>query len=150
MIRIQKIYSTTSILDLPITNLHLSITSPRTYKSFQELLTCNSPINDSIIHAYTSILTFQFPTVKTVDTNFSRDLFRFGWKESYKKYFLHSSSSKYAKRTRTKPTLDHPIILLPLHIMDSHWIALVHQRIDDLIHFFYLDDMNSSNTAHII
>ena len=108
------------------------------------------PINDSIIHAYTSILTSQFPNVKTVDTTFSRDLFRHDWIHSYNKYFLHSSSSKYAKRTKTKPNLDHPIILMPFYIMDSHWVTLVRRKFDDRIHFFYSDHMNSSNTTHLI
>jgi hypothetical protein len=85
-----------------------------------------------------------------VDTNFSRDLFRLGWIPAYNKYSLHSSSSRYANKTRTKPTLYTPIILMPLHVQDSHWVSLIRRNIDGRLHFYYADDMNSPNTAHMI
>lgn len=96
--------------------------------------------------SYLSILASSSNHIKAVDTNFSHDLIRHGWNYSYKKYFLHLSSSKYARKTKTKPTLETPIILIPFHINDS----ITRQQVNGHIDFYYADNMNSSNIAHII
>jgi len=65
-------------------------------------------------------------------------------------YFLNTNSSNYAKKKQSKPTLNTLINLFAIHIHDSHEVTLVHWHVNGRIHFYYADDMNSSNTAHII
>jgi hypothetical protein len=85
-----------------------------------------------------------------MDTHFSRDLFRKGWNNAFKKYFLHSKSSRYAECTKSKPTLNTKTIVIPIHINGSHWVALVHRNSKGKIHFFYADDMNSNKTETMV
>jgi hypothetical protein len=46
----------------------------------------------------------------------------------------------------SKPTLDTPIITIPIHIHGSHWVTLTCRRLNSSVIFFYSDDMNSAHT----
>jgi len=129
---------------------NISIIYLTTPKQYYRLLSYNSPVNDTILQSYLSLLTYRSHYIKAVDTNFSWDFFSFGWEVAYQKYFLNPNSSNYAKKNKTKPTLNTPTIIIPIHINGAHWVALVHQNMNGHIHFLYADDMNSSTTASSI
>jgi hypothetical protein len=97
---------------LLLTQIHSKIS----HSSFLQLLSYNSPVNDSFIHSYTSRLTSTSQDIKAVDTNFSRDLTTFGWQSAFKKYFLHNTSSKYAKLNVQKQDLH----LIPLSYLSLY------------------------------
>lgn len=86
----------------------------------------------------------------SVDTNFSRDLQRFRWKQAYQKYFLHATSSSFARRHHLKPTLASKTILIPYHIHGSHWVAVARKIVNDEIYFLYADDLNLAQTEESV
>ena len=51
------------------------------------------------------------------------------------------------KKTKTKPTLLSPIIIIPLHVNLFHWVSLVRRVRGDKVFFYYCDDLNSSSCA---
>jgi hypothetical protein len=116
------------------------------HSSFCDLLTFNSPIDDTIIQGFLLHICSVIEGSHAVDTNFSRDLSIRGWLYTFNKYFLHEHSSRYAKTTKLKPTLDSPSIFIPIHIHGAHWVGLICHRIRDTIVFLYSNDMNSDNT----
>ena len=90
--------------------------------SFHDLLTFNSPINDTVIQSFLSRICSVIEGSHAVDTNFSRDLFTRGWQYAYDTYFLHEHSSHYARSTKLKLTLDSLTIFIPIHIHGAHWV----------------------------
>jgi hypothetical protein len=118
--------------------------------SFSKLLQFGQPIDDSIIQSFLTIMVANNPKTKVLDTNFSRDLINKGWEAAFYKYFLHSSSSRYAQRSQKKTTINTPIILIPFHIHDAHWVTITHRIIQNRVYFLYSDDMNSPNTKERI
>jgi hypothetical protein len=131
-----------SINDSPIPSI--------SYQSYYDLLTYGCPINVTIIHAFLTILRSSFPHIHYLDTNFSTALSQCGWEFAYHKYFLHQNSSRYAKSTHTKPLINSPTILIPIYISSSHWVALVHQIINNITYFLFSDDLNTPNTFNIV
>jgi len=63
---------------------------------------------------------------------------------------LMTQSPPYAatlsRKMNSKPTLDMPIITIPIHIQGSHWFALTRRQINKKNVFIYSDDMNSAHT----
>jgi hypothetical protein len=114
--------------------------------SFVNLLTFQSPIDDSIIHHILDIMHQTNTSYKFLDTNFTSSLIQNGWSHAYLKFFLHENSSRFAHSTKVKPTLSSDIILIPVFIHASLWVAIVHRLIHGKVHFFYTDDLNSTNT----
>jgi len=121
-----------------------------TNNSFVNLLTFHSPIDDSIMHHILHILYQTNSSFKFLDTNFSSSLIQKGWSHAYQKFFLHENTSRFAQSTKVKPTLSAEIILIPFFIHASHWVAIVRRLIDGKVHFFYSDDLNSTNTYESI
>jgi hypothetical protein len=95
-----------------------------TQMSFQHLLQYGHMTDDTILHALLTSFRNSFPSIHFLDTNFHRDLSRWGWKYAFQRYFLHTSSSQYTQRTMAKPTIHASTIMIPIHINDSHWVAL--------------------------
>lgn len=118
--------------------------------SFTDLLTFNSPINDSIIQHVLHILHLSNSSYKYLDTNFSSSLLQKGWYYAYQKFFLHENSSRYAHSTKVKPTLCSDIILIAFFVQASHLVVIVRRFIRGIVHFFYTDDLNSLNTYDLI
>jgi len=136
--------------DLPLTTAHGTLLPLITNLSFIELLSFNSPINDSIIHGALQVLHHFDSSLKSLDTNFSDSLLHHGWAPTFKKYFLHENSSRYAKTTKHKPNLFDHTIIIPYFVQGSHWVALVRRNISNQIYFYYSDDLNSPNTYNSI
>jgi hypothetical protein len=115
-------------------------------QSFSHLINPNSMTDDTIITSFLIRLCYAVPNTSFVDTNFSRNLQRVGWKPTYQKYFLHSTSSSYTRRCRQKPTLESETILIPYRIHGSHWVAIARRIVNREILFLYADDLNSAQT----
>jgi hypothetical protein len=114
--------------------------------SFQALMTYGSPIDDTIIHQYLCNLSPANPTIKFLGTNFHREFSKHGWEMAYCKYFLHENSSQYSKCINHKPTLFSLIIIIPIHVHQSHWVIVTRRIVGDKIFYFYTNDLNSSDT----
>jgi hypothetical protein len=90
------------------------------------------------------------PEIYFLDTNFHREIAIHGWAHAYHKYFLHESSSRYAKLTQFKPTLSTPIIVLPIHINSFHWVVITRGIISNQTYFLYADDLNLENSYELL
>lgn len=114
------------------------------------LLSHGTATNDEVIHQYLSVLRTFSDDVSFVDTNFSRDLKEKRWPYAYQKYF-DTPTHCHRQRTTLKPSLaSSPIILIPIHINEFHWVALACRRINNKILFLYSDDLNNDNTESIV
>ena len=113
-------------------------------------MTYGSPIDNTIMHYYLCSLSNTDPTIKFLDTNFHRDFVKHGWDVAHRKHFLHENSSRHSKHTNFKPTLYSPIILIPIHVHQSHWVILTWRIIGERILFLFADDLNSSNIEESI
>jgi hypothetical protein len=120
------------------------------YRSVHNLLSYGSPTDVSIIHSFLTYFWKSFPGSHAVDTNFHRYFMRLGWEKAFHKFFLHSHSSNYAKKTQMKPTLNSQSMLIPIRIIVCHWVALVWRVHDDRTYFLYSDDMNLANVADTV
>jgi len=58
-------------------------------KSFADLIKYNSPIDDSIIFTYLTILGKHYPDIYQLDSNFHWDLRTHGWIYAYTAYFYN-------------------------------------------------------------
>lgn len=94
------------------------------YLSFHHLLQHGQMTDDSILQAFLQCLRFTFPQTVFLNTNFHRKLSQNGWASAYGTFCLHSDSSRYAKKTQSKPTINSDVILIPFHVNGCHWIAL--------------------------
>jgi len=112
---------------------------------FLELITYDSPIKDSVMHAFLCALKSSNKEIFFLDTYFHRDLVNVGWPYTSHKYFLHESSSRHAKSTQFKPSLQASTIIIPIRINNSHWIALTRRIINGITYFLYADDLNNEN-----
>jgi hypothetical protein len=140
----------TSQLSNSITDLHGSTIPSINHLSFRQLLQFGSPINDSIMRTFLSLLHKNNEDIHTLDTNFHRVLCSKGWDAAFKAFFLHEHSSKHAKKTKNKPTISSSNITIPLHVDSSHWIILVQRVINNRVFFFYCDDLNNKkHESHI-
>jgi len=116
-------------------------------KSFADLIKYNSPIDDSIIFIYLTILRKHYPDIYPLDTNFHRDLRIHGWNHAYTTYFYNEQRPRgRTQRNILKPTLNSSSIIIPNHIYNSHWIMLCQRVIGQQTFFLYADDLNSKNT----
>jgi len=120
------------------------------HQSFYDLLTFDTPIDDSIIDSFLHVLKTFIPHISYVDTIFSTELSKKGWDFSFCIYFQHTNSSWYAHTTKWKPTLDDTNINIPIYISSCPWVALVRRVINEAIFFLYSDDMNSSSTFETV
>jgi len=111
-----------------------------------ELLTYDSPIKDSVMHAFLCALKSSKRDVFFLDTYFHWDLIHKGWLFAFHKYFLHESSSRHAKSTQFKPTLQASTIIIPIHINNTHLIAITRKIIDGITYFLYANDLNNENS----
>jgi len=111
-----------------------------------ELLTYDSPIEDSVMHAFLCALKSSKRDIFFLDTYFHWDLIHKGWLFAFHKYFLHESSSRHAKSTQFKPTLQASTIIIPIHINNSHLIAITRKIIDGITYFLYANDLNNENS----
>jgi len=68
------------------------------YLSFHHLLQHGQMTDDSILQAFLQCLRFTFPQTFFLNTNFHRELSQNGWASAYGTFFLHSDSSRYAKK----------------------------------------------------
>ncbi len=151
IILIQQTFSLS--LDLPDNITSLSANSHSnsiSYQSFAELLSHDSPINDTIILSFLSLVRTQNGQIKVKDTQFSYFIKQYGWDMAFKNFFLHHNSSTYAKCIAQKPTLSTPTIIFPFHIHGTHWVTVVQRIINHEILFFYSDDMNNKNTEETV
>jgi len=117
-----------------------------TYSHFSDFISFDLPIRDSIIHSFLCALKSIGPEIYFLDTNFHRELATHGWTYAYHKYFLHESSSRYAKLTQFKPTLSAPVIVIPIHLNSFHWVVITKRIIGNRTYFLYADDLNSDNS----
>jgi len=85
-----------------------------------------------------------------LNTNFHRDFHQHGWGYAFSKYFLHDQSSRYAKISWFKPSIHSYIIIIPIHISNSHWISLTHCVLGQQTYFLYSNDLNSQNMEESI
>jgi hypothetical protein len=136
----------------PITNTQGHLIPLVSHKSFCDLLTHGSPVNDFILHGFLSVICSSQQNVQFVDTTFSRFLYSHGWENVFRLFFLHQNSSSYAKCLNRKPCADIPSILFPIPIQESHWVAVICRIINNRVHLylFFLDDMNNANTEETI
>jgi len=117
-----------------------------TYQSFLHLLQYGQMTDDSILQSFLHSLRRSHPQTFYLNTNFHRVLSQQGWDSAYNTFFLHNDSSRYAKRTTSKPSIDTDTILIPIHIHGCHWVALARKKICQDTYFLYADDLNSPNT----
>jgi hypothetical protein len=103
-----------------------------------------------VIHSFLLVLKSSTTNLHFLDTDFHRDLYIHGWNYAYLKYFQQKNSSRHAQTTKFKPSLKSATIIIPIHINDNHWIALVRRTIETKTYFFYSDDLNSSNSEETI
>jgi hypothetical protein len=104
------------------------------WSSFQQLLTYNSPNNDSIIHTFLSVVCSNHADICALDTNFHRDLCTQGWQRAYSKFFL-LTIAPILPVAFAQNQLDTPTILIPIHINGSHWVAVVCCQINEKVFF---------------
>jgi len=50
----------------------------------------------------------------------------------------------------SQPNLSRDDILVPIHVYNNHWIALVRKIKSGIVHFYYSDDLNNSRTESTI
>lgn len=61
--------------------------------------------------------------------------------EHVRRWFASSSG----RQCNDKPKLSgEPVIIIPCHVNNNHWVALVHREISGRVCFYYADDMNIS------
>jgi hypothetical protein len=122
-----------------------------TTSNFRDLISYNHPINDSIIHQYLTILCNFSNDMYFLDTFFFRDLCQHGWEYSHSKYFLSESTRNIYKGSKSKPPqYGVPIILIPVHINDNHWVAVTRRETHQKVSFYYSDDLNLYNMEKYI
>ncbi|MFN9982180.1 MAG: hypothetical protein ACK53Y_19795, partial [bacterium] len=46
--------------------------------------------------------------------------------------------------------MNDPVILIPCHVNNNHWVGIARRRIHDRVYFFYADDLNSGTTKQDI
>jgi hypothetical protein len=49
-----------------------------------------------------------------------------------------------------KPLVSSPIIVIPIHLNQSHWVILTQRVIGDSTYFLYADDLNSTNNEDTV
>jgi hypothetical protein len=74
--------------------------------SLLQLLTYDSPIDDSVIHTFISSVCATQTEILSLDTNFHRILSSQGWPCANHTFFLHKNSSNYSKK-RIKSNFNH-------------------------------------------
>jgi hypothetical protein len=108
------------------------------------------PISDSIIHEFLFSLKTTYQSICFTNTNFHREFTNQGWDFAFKRYFIHEASSRYSKKTKFKPSITSSIIIIPIHIHQSHWVMLSRRVIGSQTIFLYADDLNSKNTKNYL
>lgn len=73
-----------------------------------------------------------------------------GWPTALQTYFLHSSSSRYAHRTKSKPCFDSATILIPFHVHGAHWVTIARWMVSGRTYFLCSDNLNSARTEALI
>jgi hypothetical protein len=149
--RITDIVALTSVNpNAPISSFDNTLIHQITRQSFHNLIMHGSPIDDSIIHSYLCFLSDTHPNIKFLDSNFHREFARHGWDHAFRKYFLHETSYRYSKKLHLKPLVNSPIIIIPIHLNQSHWVILTRRVIGDSTYFLYADDLNSTNNEDTV
>jgi Ulp1 family protease len=120
------------------------------YLSFYHLLQYGQMTDDSIIQAFLQCLRISFPQTYFLNTNFHRELSQNGWASAFSIFFLHNGSSRYAKKTQSKPSINSDNIVIPIHIHGCHWVALARHIIGSRTFFLYAYDLNSASTFDTI
>ncbi len=54
------------------------------------------------------------------------------------------------KKMHLKPLINSPIIIIPIHLNQSHWVILSRRIIGDRTYFLYADDLNSPNNEDTV
>ncbi len=86
-----------------------------------------------------------------LDTNIFLDLTQQGWEYAHQKYFLHEHSRHRNRKLKNKPTQQGtPIILIPIHINNYHWVAVTRHETQTTTRFYISDDMNIPEAATYI
>lgn len=117
-------------------------------KDIQNLITHGQVTSDHTMLIYLKLLsdTYEIPYLYT---DFIPRLQHEGW-NTVRRYFSNPSR-RSRKRSLTRPDIsDEPAIIIPAHIQDSHWLALVRREINNQVIFLYSDDMNCSRTEQDI
>jgi hypothetical protein len=119
-----------------------------TRNDIQSLLTHGRPTNDHVMLLYIKIVsdTYKIPFLYT---DFIPRLINEGW-INVERYF--SDPSRHTRRrTLNRPNMGgEPAIIIPAHINESHWLALVRREYNNKVLFLYADDMNSPTTERDI
>jgi hypothetical protein len=118
-----------SYQDTAIKNLNDDVVPLVNHLSFTNLLMYGSMTDDSIFASFFSIINSNHPNIDYLDTNFHRTLIRDGWQHAFQTFFLHPTSSNYARQNRLKPLITSPTLIIPIHVHESHWVALVRRII---------------------
>ncbi len=84
--------------------------------------------------------------VRFVDSFFVTTIRTRGWCTAYEQFFLHPSSHRHSRTSGFKPQISDPVIMIPCHINDNHWVAVVRRNMNWNISFWYSDDFNSAST----
>lgn len=109
----------------------------------RSLLTHNEPTNDAIITLYTTCLCIKYG-ISQVSTQFITKLKEEGW-ATVQNYFANNTRAH--RRTHSRPYKNgEPVILIPAHVQSCHWVAIVHQEINNVVYFLYADDLNNHTT----
>ena len=113
---------------------------------FSHLMSHGSPIDNLIIYNYLLQLQHEKKKTSFLDIYFFPDLPDSGWESMFTTYFRCKDHTNKGFSPQIKPSCDGNNILIPIHIDESHWVAVSRQSFNDKIIFLYADDLNSSIT----
>jgi hypothetical protein len=112
-------------------------------KDLQDVVSYGSEINDTIVIFFLELIchplniTFLYP-------DFLPRLRQHGWSDLLR-YFANPQRRTKARSIYRPDKAGEPTILIPLHVQNSHWIALARKKIGHRTYFLYSDDMNNTN-----
>jgi hypothetical protein len=75
--------------DCHFSSIYSRMITSTSVSSLLQLLTCDSPINDSVINTFLSTVCATQTEILSLDTNFHRILRSQGWQYAYHTFFLH-------------------------------------------------------------
>jgi hypothetical protein len=108
------------------------------------LIDPGSPINQQIINFFLHQFSAQFDT-NFLDTGFFSLLRDNGWNRVQSWVIPRRASNR-----RPSSLLECPVLSIPCHINDCHWVAVTRRIVSGQVYFLYADDMNSKQSENIV
>jgi hypothetical protein len=117
-------------------------------KDIQNLISHGKVTFDNTMLIYINMIseTYDIPHLYT---DFIPRLQNKGWGNVIRYFSNPSRNSR--RRSLTRPDITgEPAIIIPTHIYESHWIAIVRREIKNQVLFLYADDMNNATSEQTL